>query len=168
MTTTGLRASISGCVVGITMWMRSRFRRSLSHCTGGSQAAAEVLNFQCFSYTIFVMRLLINVSVMLNPARMRFVLGCRWRAAPGLWHRQRRATDSNRIGFSLKRSRRVAGMRLANPATPHDGKGPASFYRRVCRRYFNATYVQRFVSLATGRVSIDRRRMRSCSVRPGL
>ncbi len=97
------------------------------------------------------------------------VSSCRWRAAPGLWHRQRGATDSkpHRILLETKQAR-CGHERRADLATPHDGNGPASLYRRVYRRYFNTTCVQRFVSLATGQVSIARRRMRSCSVRSGL
>lgn len=109
-----------------------------------------------------------KMLAMVNSARMRW-----FQAVGGEQRRTYRIGDAkprtaSRLGYPLAQSRRVAGMRRADLATPHDCNGSASFYRRVYRRYFNAACVQRFVSLATAQVLIDRRRMRSCPVRPGL
>ena len=62
---------------------------------------------------------------------------CRWRAA------ERAATDSTMPLNPSKRSRRVAGMSLAESATRHDGDGPASNEPASQRRRLQRGCVQR-------------------------
>jgi len=65
---------------------------------------------------------------------------CRWRAA------ERAATDSTMPLNPSKRSRRVAGMSLAESATRHDGDGPVSNEPASQRRRLQRGCVQRAVS----------------------